>query len=184
MTIPASARTRRCISRSATALLVLILAASGLIVSGKVIAGSEARVRLSVERVAPRQVEDQTEKAIIRDYSAAWASLGKALEQNRPDQLGDLWTGFARQNLITAIQQQKQSGLRIRYVDNAHNLNAVFYSPEGSALELRDTAQLRRQLLDGDNVVSSEDLTVHYLVVMTPTSDHWQVRILQSVPGF
>jgi hypothetical protein len=184
MRIPASARRGRPITRSATALLGLVLAASGVFVSSKVIAGLEAGVRLSVERAAPRQVEEQTEKAIVRDYSAAWAALGRALEQNRPDQLGDLWTGFARQNFITAIQQQKQSGLRIRYIDDTHNLNAVFYSPEGSALELRDTAQLRRQLLDGDTVVSSEDLTAHYLVVLTPTSDHWQVRILQSVPGF
>jgi hypothetical protein len=184
MRIPASARTTRSITRSATALLVLVLAASGLFLNHKVAAGLGEGVRLSVERAAPRQVEDQTEKAIIRDYGAAWAALGKALEQNRPEQLGDLWAGFARQNLVEAIRQQEQSGLRIRYLNNAHNLNAVFYSPEGSALELRDTAQLRRQLLDGDTVVTSEDLTVHYLVVMTPTADHWQVRILQSVPGF
>ena len=29
----------------------------------------------------------------------------------------------------------------------------MFYSPEGSAMELHDTAQLQIQLLDGDKVV-------------------------------
>jgi hypothetical protein len=61
-------------------------------------------------------------------------------------------------------------------------LDGLFYSPEGSALELHDTAQLRQELLDGDTVVQSQNVTAHFLIVMTPTADHWQVRILQSVP--
>jgi hypothetical protein len=140
------------------------------------------RVQLNVDRTGPRNVEEQTRKAVIRDYGAAWAALGKALDQNRPDQLGDLWVGFARQQFMAAIAQQKSSGLRVRYVDSGHQLDGVFYSPEGSTLELRDTAQLQQELLDGDTVVQSQNVTAHFLVVMTPSADHWQVRILQSVP--
>ena len=139
-------------------------------------------VQLNVDNTSPRRVEEQTRKAVVRDYGAAWVALGKALDQNRPDQLGDLWTGFARQQFVAAIVQQKESGLRVRYVDNGHQLDGIFYSPEGRALELRDTAQLQQELLDGDTVVQSQKVTAHFLVVMTPTADHWQVRILQSVP--
>ena len=60
----------------------------------------------------------------------------------------------------------------------------MFYSPEGSALQLHDTVTLQRELLDGNKVVATERLTAHYLVVMTPAADHWQVRVLQSVPDF
>jgi hypothetical protein len=46
-------------------------------------------------------------------------------------------------------------------------------------LQLRDTAQVETQILDGGKVVGSDTATVHYIVVMTPTADHWQVRIMQ-----
>ncbi len=147
-------------------------------------ATATANVQLSADHAGPREVEDTTEKAIVRDYGAAWQTMSKALEQNRPDLLGDVWVGVARNRLAQAIDQQKQSGVSVRYIDHGHKLDAVFYSPEGSALELHDTAQLERQVLDGGAIVDSQNVTEHYLVVMTPTSDHWQVRIFQSVPGF
>jgi hypothetical protein len=160
----------------------LLLAFAVFFTAGIHAAAPGPRVQLNVDRTGPRGVEEQTRKAVLRDYGAAWAALGKALDQNRPDQLGDLWVGFARQQFLAAIAQQKSSGLRVRYLDNGHQLDAVFYSPEGSTLELHDTAQLQQELLDGDTVVQSQKGTAHFLVVMTPTADHWQVRILQSVP--
>jgi hypothetical protein len=142
------------------------------------------RVQLDAENAGPREIEEQTEKAIVRDYGAAWTALNQALERNQPEPLGDLWVGTAKQLFLDALQQQEQSGIRIRYLGQQHQLQAVFYSQEGSALELQDTAQVERQVLDGETVVNSESLTLHYLVVMTPTTDHWQVRIFQSVADF
>ena len=40
-------------------------------------------VALNVQNAAPRQVEETTEKAIARDYAAAWQAMAAALEQNR-----------------------------------------------------------------------------------------------------
>lgn len=141
-----------------------------------------ADIKLDIAHAGPRAVEEQTEKGILRDYAGAWNALSAALEQNNAAALGDLWVGFARDKFAQAIAAQKQSGLRVRYLARSHRLDAVFYSAEGSALELHDTAQLERQVLDGNEVVSSEEVTARYVVVMTPTSDHWQVRILQEQP--
>jgi hypothetical protein len=129
----------------------------------------------------PREIEEQTQKAVVRDYGAAWASLASALDQNRPGALGDMWAGFAREQALEAIAGQKRSGLRVRFRDDSHHLQGLFYSPEGSALQLRDSAHYERHVLDGVDVLTSETLHVQYLVVMTPAADHWQVRILQAV---
>ncbi len=141
-----------------------------------------ATVQLTVDRTGPREVEEQTQRAIVRDYGAAWNSMARALDSNDPGALGELWVGFARQKLLDAIAQQKAAGLRVRYIHRGHKLEGAFYSPEGSALELHDTAQLEMQTLDDGTVIDSQQVTAHYLVVMTPTADHWQVRILQAVP--
>jgi hypothetical protein len=142
-------------------LLAMAFVAGTFYLTANLQAASPSRIELKVDRVAPREVEEQTAKAIVRDYGNAWTALGKALEQNRIDQLGDLWVGFARQQLGEAIDRQKQSGLRIRYVDHGHKLEGFFYSPEGSALELRDTAQLERRVLDGDKIIASDSLVAH-----------------------
>jgi hypothetical protein len=141
---------------------------------------AENNVQLSVAQAGPREVEEQTQKAIVRDYNAAWRSLAAALEQNSPASLGDLWVGFAREKLVKAIAAQNRSGVRVRSLDRGHRLEAVYYSAEGSALELHDTAQIEQQLLDGNSVIHTEEVTAHYVVVMTPAADHWQVRILQA----
>jgi hypothetical protein len=155
---------------------VLTLAASSLR------AASGPVVELNLERATPRAVEEQTARAIVRDYGAAWTALDTALDENRLSALGDVWTGFAKQQAAHAIDQQRQSGVRVHYVDHGHKLDALFYSPEGSAVELRDTAVLEREILDGNKVIDSGSIVVHYLVVMTPTSDHWQIRVFQSAP--
>ena len=63
-------------------------------------------------------------------------------------------------------------------------MNAMFYSPEGSAIELQDTAQLQIQVLDGDKVLHSEDVSVHYVALLTAAENSWKVRVLEAVPQF
>jgi hypothetical protein len=74
------------------------------------------------------------------------------------------------------------SGMRVRYLDHGHHVQAVFYSPEGSTMQLRDTAQLGMHVLDGDTVVSSQGLAKTYLALMSVAEDGWKVRVLQEVP--
>lgn len=140
------------------------------------------RVVLNADQVGPRQIEETTGNAIVRDYAAAWQSMERALDQNNPSLLGNVWVGYAHDQLVDAVNAQKQSGVRTRYNDLGHKLEAVFYSPEGSAIQLRDTARLEMQVFDGSTLVHSEQVTLHYIAVMTPTSDHWQVRIFQPAP--
>jgi len=161
--------------------LTAIFLTVSLLLTNYSYAAPDPDVQLDASRTGPRVVEEQTANGIVRDYEAAWKALDEALEQNRPSLLGDLWTGFARQKWAEAIEQQKHSGVRVRYTVGQHRLTGIFYSPEGSALELRDAAQMEMQILDGETVVHSEPVTTEFLVVMTPTSDHWQVRMLQQV---
>lgn len=146
------------------------------------LASPTPRVTLDASRIAPREIEDLTEHNVVRDYGLAWCSLADAREQNRPELIDAYFTGFAHDNLKQAIEDQKETGVRTRYIDSAHKLEAFFYAPGGDAMELRDTAQLQRQVLDGDKVVHEENVTVQYLVIMTPGADRWYVRGLQAVP--
>jgi hypothetical protein len=173
--------------------LILIASGAGLALallcyvprqgSSAVLAATTPSVSLNIQNATPRQVEDATEKAVARDYAAAWQSMAEALDQNRPDLLSANFIGTASDRLAETIQQQKQTGLHRRYVDRGHKVQAVFYSSEGSAMELHDTAQLQIQLLDGDKVVASRDLTAQYVVLMTAAENSWKVRVLQEVPA-
>lgn len=161
------------------------LAAWMFSLSNSALAASNAGgVQLSISGAGPREVEDQTEQAITRDYAKAWQALSAAREQNNPDLLAGMFVGYAKDEITQTINDQKRENVRMRYIDRGHKLQAVFYSQEGSALQLRDVAQVEIQVLDGSSVVHSENATINYLVLMTPAADRWQVRMLQAVPKF
>jgi hypothetical protein len=147
-------------------------------------AATNTKIQLTTTGAVPRAVEDTTAQAVARDYAKAWEAMSAARDHNRPDLLADMFAGYAKNELTQAILDQRKANIRTRYIDRAHKLQAVFYSQEGSALQLRDTAQVTIEVLDGNNVVHTEDATINYVVLMTPAADHWQVRKLQAVPSF
>lgn len=162
-------------------IIVFILLCSFWIVSAN--AEDTPRIDLNVTAAGPREIEDTTQEAITRDYARAWNSLSTALAENRPDVLDADFVGVALDALRERVTQQQQSGLRTRYVDRGHKLQAIFYSTEGSAIQLRDTAQFEVQFMDGDKLLNSEQRTQNYTVVMTPGENRWKVRVLQEVVG-
>ena len=139
-------------------------------------------VQLYAGNLGPRKIEDLTEKSISRDYALAWQNLSQAVEQNRADLLDAYFTGLAKDDFAQLIGDQKSSGAHIRYLDHGHKLEALFYSPAGDAMQLQDQAQLEIQYLDGDKVIQSEQVTYHYIVLMTPGADRWMVRDLENAP--
>jgi len=149
-----------------------------------VLAASAPNVSLSVQNAAPRQVEDTTQKAVARDYAAAWQAMTDALDRNQASLLNANFAGTALEKLTASIDDQREAGLHQRFVDQGHKVEAVFYSPEGSAIELQDTAQLQIQLMDGDKVIHSENASVHYVALLTAAENSWKVRVLQAVPAF
>jgi hypothetical protein len=144
---------------------------------------SAVQVRLDSKRAGPRTLESLTEQGIVRDYRLAWTSMARALELNRLDPLDGPFAGEAKQWLRQTITSQ-HSGLSQRYLDQDHQLEAVFYAPEGDAIELHDTARYRFELLDGGKLICDRAMTVRYVVLMTPSADRWLVRQLQAVPAF
>ena len=166
-------------------LSTLTLALIGMWFTHRVTAAAPAvQVQLTAEGVQPRQVEDATQAAVLRDYKSAWQNLATAMDENRTDLLDAFFVGFAHDKLGNAIAEQKKNGLRRRYVDHGHKVTAVFYSYDGSAMQLKDTASVEVQLMDGDKVVSSEQGTIFYVVLMTPAENSWKVRDLEAVPSF
>ena len=94
--------------------------------------GAQAAVRVEPANLSgPRVLEDQTRTAVIRDYVQSWQSFRAAMEQNRPDLLGADFVGTSKDKLTETIQQQAALGIRTRYQDISHDLQIVFYSPEG-----------------------------------------------------
>jgi hypothetical protein len=147
-------------------------------------ADTNVEVQLDVKKAGPRAVEALTERGILRDYRFAWTSMAQALQFNTFDPLEGPFSGQARQSLRQTVTSQQQSGLSRRYADQNHHVEAVFYAPEGDVIELHDTAQYRLQILDGDKTIHEENVTVRYVVLMTPGADRWTIRQLQAVPQF
>ena len=152
--------------------------------NNQVLAASAPDVTLNVQNAAPRQVEDTTQRAVARDYAAAWQAMAEALDRNQPSLLSANFAGTALDKLTAGIAEQRKAGLHQRFIDKGHKVEAIFYSPEGSAMELQDTLQLQVQLMDGDKVIHSEDATVHYIALLTAAENSWKVRVLQAVPSF
>lgn len=161
----------------------LLVCAAVVLRLGASAASEVPRVQLSADNIGPRQIEDLTSQSIPRDYAFAWQTMEQALDQNQPSLLDGYFTGAAKQDLRTRVQSQIKSGLHARYEDGGHKLEAIFYSPAGDAMQLRDHVQLNVQVLDGDKVVYEEPLNIEYMVVMTPGADRWLVREIQAIPG-
>ncbi|HEV7219627.1 MAG: hypothetical protein ACHP8A_16995 [Terriglobales bacterium] len=140
------------------------------------------KVSLNADNLGPRSIEELTSKVVARDYAFAWQTMAEALEQNRPDLLDGYFTGIAKQDLAQMIADQTKTGVRVRYVDHGHKLDALFYSPAGDAMQLRDHADLEINVMDGQKVIHSEQVNLQYTVLMTPGADRWLVRDLEVAP--
>ena len=141
-----------------------------------------SKFEFATSNPGPRPLEDQTQKAIQREYAAAWKNMAEALEQNREDLLDQNFVGAEHDRLRRQIEQQKKNGMSSKLDDRSHQVDYIFYSPEGTAIELHDTVQLEQQTMDGSKSVHSETVTQKYVVIFTLVGDRWQVRTLQQVP--
>ena len=163
--------------------LILALICSGSFVIRSIQADTRPNVQLKADKATPRQVEDTTEQAISRDYSSAWQAMTEALENNDRGPLAQNFAGFALDRLTQRVKDQRQNGLTTRIIDHGHKVDAIFYSPDGSAMELHDTASLETEVLDGGSVIHSDQGQIHYVAIMTPDADRWKVRVLESTPA-
>src|SRR5437763_12809961 len=141
------------------------------------------RVQLNADNLSPRPIEDLTAKSIPRDYALAWQTLAQALTDNKAGLLDAYFTGLAKQDFAQRINSQIKSGLQTRYADRGHRLEALFYSPAGDVMELRDHAQFDMQVLDAGKVIYEEPVNTDFIVLMTPGADRWLVRQLQATNG-
>jgi hypothetical protein len=127
-------------------------------------------------------MQDQTGKAAIRDYLQSWQTLGAALEQNRAGLLDSDFVGSAKNTFTATIQQQAALGISTRYQDRSHDLQFVFYSPDGLSIELTDNVEYDVQLLDQGRIKTTQHVSGRYLVVLTPAEVRWKVRVFQGTP--
>ncbi len=166
---------------------ILILSAGvALAISGvvplleRIFADAKPQVQLNVKSAQPRDVEDVTQTAIVRDYTLAWQAISTSLANNTLQPLNDNFAGFALDKLTQRVKDQKQNGLTTRIIDHGHKVDAIFYSPDGAAIELKDTASIETQVLDGSTVIHSDQAQIQYYAVMTGAEDRWKVRVLES----
>jgi hypothetical protein len=154
---------------------------SFLLLAALCVAQDLPSVQLNADNATGKQLEDLTRNAVKRDYAKAWSTMAEVMNDNNAGKIEGDFTGVAADKLTSAVEQQARSGMHRRYVDRGHKVDVLFYSPDGSSIQLRDTAQLEIQLLDGDKVLHSDHVTRQYISLMTPTEVRWKVRVLQEV---
>jgi hypothetical protein len=147
------------------------------------IAQSLPPVHLDADGLAPRPIEELTGTTVARHYALAWQEMAGALESGRADGLGDEFVGFAKDRLARRIGDQNKAGVHVRIVDHGHHLKAVFYSMDGTAMQLLDQAQIETQTFDGDKLLDTQNEPREYMVLMTPGADRWYVRDLEELPS-
>ena len=158
---------------------MVLISALGSAISA--FAGDQPSVRIEPPSLqGPRPLQEQTAKAVIRDYLDSWATLSGALQQNRPDLLDRDFVGAAKDKFTNTVKAQNAAGIRSIYHDRTHDLQILFYSPEGLSIELADTVEYDVQVIDHDKPIGTEQVHTRYIVVLTPTETRWRVRIFQS----
>lgn len=160
---------------------VLAVAALAIVVSIPLLGTDQAAVHVaSMDSVGPRQLEQQTRAAIVRDYLAAWQSMGNALERNRADLLNDSFVGLAKEKLADTIRAQRSQRVRAAYRNRSHDLKVVFYSPEGLSIQLVDDVEYDVEVHHGSQSLGTQHVKTRYVAVLTPTESKWKVRIFQG----
>ena len=145
-------------------------------------AQSPPQVSLNAEGLTPRSIEQLTGANVSRDYARAWQDLERAVQDNRPALLHEQFAGAALERVSHRIADQNRNGLHTQIVDHGHRVKAIFYSPDGGAMQLMDDAQIQVQVFDGSRLVDSEDGPHRFIVLMTPGADRWYVRYLEEEP--
>ena len=120
-------------------------------------------------------------EGVVRDYLQAWQSVSAALQQNRPELLDRDFVGTAKDKLTDTIHDQVTTGISTRYLDRSHDLQIVFYSPEGLSVQLVDNVEYEVQVLDHGKLQTTQTAHARYVVVMTPAEVRWRVRLFQGV---
>lgn len=147
------------------------------------LAPDEAEVHVQPPHLdTPRPLNDRTREAAIRDYLESWKAMTEALAQNRPGLLEADFAGTAKDQLAATIQQQAALGLRTRYQPVSHNIQIIFYSPEGLSIQLVDNIEYGVQILNTNKVLTARQVHARYIAVLTPTEVRWRVRLFQAVP--
>ena len=147
------------------------------------LASGNAQPTVRIEQSVPAatlNLKEPTATAAIRDYVESWQTLRNAFAQNRQDLLDRDFVGAAKDKLAATIREQGTLGIRTSYQDQAHDIQVVFYSPEGLSLELEDKVEYEVRLFDHDKSQAVQRLSAKYLVVMTPSETRWRVRIFQA----
>ena len=144
-------------------------------------AAEQPEVRVEPSHLqGPRPLDKQTEAAAIRDYLQAWQSLKKGFAENRGDLLDSAFVGDAREKLGSTISEQAQLGIRTNYQDRTHDIQIIFYSPDGLSIQLIDKVDYDVQILDHEKLKGNQQVSAKYIAVLTPSEVRWRVRILQG----
>ena len=152
-----------------------------VVISGATIGVAQADIRVEPTHLqGPRPLQEQTQSAAIRDYLQGWKTLSVALDHNDAGVLDRDFVGTARDKLAEAVQQQSAAGIHTQYQDMSHDIQIVFYSPEGLSIELTDDVQYDVQVVDHDKVQTTQQVHAHYIVVLTPAEVRWRVRVFQA----
>lgn len=131
---------------------------------------------------SPRPLASQTAEAVVRDYLQSWQAMEAALQQNRGDLLAPDFIGTARDKLAAAVDGQVKANIHTQYEDRSHDIQIVFYSPEGLSVQLVDHVEYDQQVFHDGKLLASQPVRARYLVVLTPAEARWRVRIFQAQP--
>lgn len=130
----------------------------------------------------PRPLAQQTAEAAVRDYLESWQAMESALDQNRASLLNRDFEGAAKDKISAAINGQIKAGIHTKYEDRSHNIQIVFYSPEGLSIQLVDNVEYDQQVFQNGKLLVTQPARARYVVVLTPSQVRWRVRVFQAQP--
>jgi len=130
-----------------------------------------------------RPMEKATLKKIEADYLNAWQVRNLAFSHNSHEGLADFYTDSARSKLYRIIDLNKKAGITTKSTTIRHHPKLEFYSEDGQLVVFTDKNVLRHeQVYLNNSLVSTQNDTVSYNVMMLLEDGFWRIRHLVEVP--
>ncbi len=144
---------------------------------------SQSSLRVEpVKLTGPRELQEQTKDGSDSGLSGSMEEFQCSPESKPDGSFGRGFCGIAKDKLKETIKQQSALGLHTHYQDVSHDLQIVFYSPEGLSIEMTDKVEYDMQVFDHDKNLATQHVSARYVVVLTPSEVKWRVRVFQAMP--
>ena len=129
-----------------------------------------------------RPIEDQTLKAVEKDYISAWNVRNLAYTTNDMYGIEDYYTESARKKINNTLKLNTKNGTTLKTTTIKHNPTVNFYSTDGKLIVFTDrNVEQYQEVYSNKELVGTYHIAPSYKVMMLLEDGFWRIRHLVEI---